>query len=290
MWFDQQLTFLDGDDADTRLAKIRAFEVIFLLIMVTEYWCRAIPRWNQLAFAYLVSLAAASLLCTVGLFVPLRRWAFLGLAIAHSWVIWNEFPAAGNHAYLELLICCFCAFLNFREEREQVLFLRSSRWLLFLIFFYAGVQKLLHGYYFHGLYFAYSLQTTESFRPILQPFLSAEEFSRLISLTGQIGDGPYLVTSSPFLVLSNITYLAEIILAPLLLLRKTRLLGVLGIMALLLGIEAAAREVFFGLIFLNALLLFLYTDMNRKLVWVFTLFLLALVLSRVGILPEAVFY
>jgi len=290
MWLEQHLAFLDGDDPNSRLAKIRAFEVIFLLIMVTEYWCRAIPKWGQLATGYTVSLTAASLLCTAGLLIPLRRWAFLGLAVTHTWVIWNEFPATGNHAYLELFICCLCTFLNLREEEERTLFLRSARWLLFLIFFYSGIQKLVHGYYSHGLYLAYSLQTTESFRPILKPFLSAEEFTRLISFTGQSGDGPYLVTSMPFLFLSNVIYIAEITLAPCLLFRKTRLFGVLGIAVLLVGIEAAAREVFFGLVFLNSLLLFLYTDINRKLLWGFAFFLLVLLLSRVGILPPVVFY
>jgi len=289
MWLHEKLEFLDVDDEPVRLARIRAFELVFLLILLTEYWARAIPRWEGLAPNYVASLAIATLLCTAALWVPLRRLAFAGLALSHASVVWNEFPAAGNHAYLEVMLCTLCAGLDVRRRDDQVLFLRSVRWLVVLILFYSGVQKLVHGYWFRGEYLAFSLWI-DTFRPVIEPLLAPDEYARLITFTRQPGDGPYLVDSLPLLVVSNGVYVAEMGVALLLLVPRARTLAVCAAMLLLLAIEVGARELFFGLIMVNALLLFPTVDASRRFVPLFAVVLGYLMLVRVGLVPDMVFY
>ncbi len=288
-WIERRLAFLDGDEPSTRLPKLRAFETVVLLILVAEYWARAIPKWDGLATSYVVILGPATACCLIGLAPRFRRVAFAALAVMHAMVIWGEFPAAGNHAYLELLLCLLGAGLDVTDEADQVLFLRAVRWLTITIFFYAGLQKLVHGYWTAGQYLAFSVWI-DSFRPVLAALIPDDDFARLLSFTRQVGDGPYLVTSPLFLAASNGAYLAEMVVAVLLALPATRRLGVVSGIVLLLAIEVAAREVFFGALVVNALLLFLPRARNGWLVPTVAVAMAALLLVRLGVLPEMKFY
>jgi hypothetical protein len=288
-WSERALAFLDGDDPGTELSKVRAFEWIFVLIVCAEYGARAALKSNDLGLNFWVSLPLIAALGVAALSARWGRLAFVGLAIAQTARIWNEFPAAGNHSYLELLLCILCASLNVRDQEERQLFLRAVRWMSCVVFFYAGVQKLVHGYYFRGQLLLYSIGT-ETFRPLLQLLLPHADFVRLSHYQLQAGDGPFLVSSPLILVVSNATYIIEIGLAVLLLLRRTRQLAVIGATVFLISIETAAREFFFGLIYVNMLLLFLERDVNRRLVVVFGAILGCLLLVRLKVLPELIFY
>jgi hypothetical protein len=287
---ERALSFLDGDVPAQRLAKIRAFEIIFVMILVAEYWARALPKWGALSGIYVSSLVLASVLGPLALVWPLRRAAFAALAAIHAVVVWREFPAAGNHAYLELILCTLAAFLDPRRPEEQVLYLRSVRWIVCVVLFYGGVQKAVHGYYARGQFLLYSLGATPWFANVLGLLIPGDELARLAAYKGQVGDGPYLVDSFAFIALSHAVYLIEIALVPLLLMPRTRTVGVLGTVAFLAVIEVGARELFFGLVYVNAVLLFWPSDLNRRLIGVFAALLGALMLVRVGVLPEMVFY
>jgi len=288
-WIERRLGFLDGDEPSTRLPKVRAFEAAVLLILLAEYWARAIPKWDGLATLYVAILGPATVCCLIGLAPSFRRAAFAALAVMHASMIWGEFPAAGNHAYLELLLCVLGAGLDVTDEAEQVLFLRAVRWLTILIFFYAGLQKLVHGYWTGGHYLAFSVWI-DSFRPVLAQLIPEQDFTRLLSFTRQVGDGPYLVSSPLFLVVSNGSYIAEMAVAVLLALPATRRVGVVAGIGLLFAIEIAAREVFFGALVVNALLLFLPRARNARLVPVVAVVMTALLLVRLGVLPDMKFY
>lgn len=281
---------LDFDsDRATRQRSVAAFQSLFLLIVGVEYWCRAIPKWGSLSALYVTALPLATLLCTAGLWPAVRRWATLGLALVHAVVIAAEFPAAGNHAYLELYFCLLIAFVDPEREEEQRLFVMAARWMMVVIFFYSGMQKLVHGYYFAAQYFAFSM-TLPSFRDVFQWLVPADEIQRLTHLAGDWGDGPYRSDDLGLRLLTNATWILELTLAPMLLLRATRSLAVAGILALLVGIESGAREVFFGLIFCNGLLLFAPARIHQRVVPAGVVLLLALLLIRLGILPEVTFY
>jgi hypothetical protein len=280
---------LDDADGTDQTARVRAFELILILVVGTEYWLRAVPKWGQLTPAYYGHLAVATLCCLAALRVPWRRAAFAVLAVSHAGLVWREFPSAGNHAYLEVFFCALAAFLRTSDPAEARLFVRAVRWMVVIIFFYSGLQKWVHGYWVHGQYLAFSLDSA-GFRPVLRLLLSPAEYARLAALTGEVGDGSYRVTSWLLLAVSNATWLVEMALAPLLVWRRTRLPAAVVGLALLTGIEVGAREVFFGLIFVNAALCFLPVGLHRRAVPMVAVVLLALTLSRLGVLPEATFF
>jgi hypothetical protein len=259
------------------------------LTIGVEYWLRAVPKWGELAMPYYWHLGLATVLCAAGLFDPLRRPAFFALAVSHAVLVWREFPSTGNHAYLEVAFCLLAAALRLDDAEDRRLYLRSVRWVVVIVLFYSGLQKLVHGYWSEGQYLAFSLGSV-TYRSVLGLLLPADELARLSALRGEVGDGPYVVSSWPLLVLSNGTWLLEMALAPLLVWPRTRHLSVWLALGFLLAIQVAAREVFFGLIFANALVLFLPGDKNRLLVIPVAMLLLTLALSRIGILPELTFY
>ena len=283
------LAALGGGDAHVRFAQIVAFERIVFLVIGVEYWCRGLARWNDLSTAYVASLGAATLLCLVGLVTPWRRVAFGALAAIHASVVWNEFPATGNHASLEVMLCLLGAFLDPRVEAERVLYVAAGRWLAVVILFYSGLQKLVHGYYFHAEYFAFSLWI-ESFRTVFQWLLPADELRRLTAFAGNPGDGPYAVRSPLVVAIANLTWIAEMTLPAALLWRRTRAVAVAAAVALIVGIELAAREAFFGLLYVNLILLFLDRPWHPKVVAPVAALLAVLLAIRLGWLPPVVFY
>ncbi len=283
------LALLDDGDARERAAGLRAFEVILILVVAAEYWARAIPKWGQLASAYYGHLALASALCLLALRFAWRRWALAVLAVSHAVLVWREFPATGNHAYLEVAFFALVALLCTGTDDDDALLQRAVRWLVCVVFFWSAVQKLAHGYWLNGSYLAFSLDSA-GFRPVLSWLIDPAELARLSTYQGRPGDGPYLASSWRLLGVSNATWLVELLLAPLLVWRPTRRAAALLGLAVLGGIQVGAREVFFGLVFANAVLLYLPGTWHRRAVPVVAVLLAVLMLSRVGVLPEAVFH
>lgn len=281
---------VDGDDAAVRARRLLAFEQAFVLIVVAEYWLRAIPKWGLLGTHYDVLLGASTVAGIAILLRPrLRRAGFAALALAHLVLLWSEFPSSGNHAYLETYVCLLAVLLRRDDPDEALLELRALRWLAVIVLFSSGVQKLGHGYWVNGEYLAFSLGS-ETYRALLGWTLPADELARIARLSGAVGDGPYRVASLPLLLLANGTWLAEIVLAPALVWRRTRAVAMPLALLLLAAIEVVAREVFFGLVFASLLLLFAHGDRQSTARWLVALALLVLALSRLGVLPEVTYY
>jgi len=280
---------VDGDRHEVRAARLAAFEQAFALIVGAEYWLRALPRWDELSPLYLPLLGVATVACAAIVFRVARRPAFLALAAAHAVLVWSEFPATGNHAYLELALALLAAFLSPDDEAEAQLYLRALRWTTLIVLFASGVQKLAQGYYVNGEYLAFSLGSP-SYRAVLGFLVSPDELARFAALRGEVGDGPYRPASWPLLAASNAIWLAEITLASALVWRRTRAVAMIAAALLLVVIEAAAREVFFGLVFASLLLTFARGDVQRPARWVVAAALLALLAVRAGWLPEVTFY
>jgi len=288
-WIDRVLAYMDGDDPATELSKVRAFRWIFVLIVCTEYCARAGAKGNDLGLSNWVALPLVAALGAATLLTRWERLGFLALAVTQCLRIWHDFPGVGNHSYLELLLCLLCAFLDVGQAQERKLLLRSVRWMTCVVFFFAGVQKIVHGYYFRGELLAYSI-SIEAFKPFLHWLFPADDYARLSMYQGRTGDGPYLVSSWLVVLLSNFTYVLEIGLVPLLVWRRTRAPAILGALVFLASIESAAREFFFGLIYVNMLLIFFERDINRRILPVYVAVLACLLLIRLKVLPEVIFY
>ena len=268
---------------------LRAYEAVLATLVAVEYWLRALPQWGELPPHYYALLAVATIAWPLALIRPGRRAAFAALAASRAVMLWTDFPGVGNHAYLEVLLCALAAFLDPGRTDEARLYIRAVRSMAVLVLAYSGIQKLAHGHYRHGEYLAFSLRHP-SFRAVLRPLLSASEYDRLTALTGAIGNGPYRVADRWFIAVANATWVSEIGLAVLLCVRRTRRAAIVGAAALLLTIEAAAREAFFGLVFADAILLFAPATIQRAVVPVVCAVLVVLALSRLGVIPAITFY
>lgn len=283
------LSRLDGDEPGTRGGKLRAFGIILALVICTEYWTEYLPRWRDLGVDEVGALAAITALAATVIHGRHTRLAFAGIAAVQLWYVWDLFPMAGNHRYLEAAFAAVLALLDDDDGPEQLLALRSLRFMVLVVLFYSGLQKLVHGYWLRGQFLAWSLWR-DSFRTALEPLLSSHDLARLTSYGASAGEGPYLVSSLPVLVLSNAVWIAEIALAVLLVPRATRRLACVATCALIAATEIVAREMMFGIEFAAATMLFLRGGGLRRLTLPFALLLGLLMLVRFGVLPGPAFH
>jgi hypothetical protein len=286
------LLALVGVDEDARigLAKTTAFRALLLGIIAVELWDRALRSSGQPGYPVHLLLALLASLCAGAVVAhravrPATAIVAAIVAVDFAW----QFPASANHHYLELL--CLGLLLLLREEVEEEVRLLAValRWLLVIGVFYAGLQKLLYGYYFGGEFLAFTIPQNPRFALVLEPLMSAAEFERIRALSIVEGAGPFRVDSPGFIAASNLAYLAELLLPLLLLLRRTRALGVLLVVGYFAVIETAAREVFFGGIMVGLALLFWPGEAIRRALPIFYAALAYLLAVIFGWLPGWVF-
>ena len=216
-----------------------------------------------------------------------RRRAFAFSLVVSIIRFSNQFPHGANHHYLELGVLALGAVFDDRRRGEAQLLLQSCRWLVVIVLFWAGLQKILHGYYFGGEFLSYAITQEARFAQIFGVLLPNDELLRLQSY-GQpapLGAGPYRVEAWPLLLVSNATYSMEILVAIGLLVRRVRPLALCAAMALVIAIELAAREVLFGALYLGLLALFGRRALNWKLLPVFLALYAYLLAAGFGVLP-----
>lgn len=268
--------------------RIRSFEWLFLIVLAGEYWSRILLAGPGLDWPYIAAGISATAFAAAAATPRWRQPGFAGLALLHAGVGVADFPATANHTYLQVAVCIVAAVLDRQNRNDQVLYLRAVRWIAAAVLFYSGVQKLVHGYWFDGQYLAHSL-SRPSYATALGGLVPPAELARLTALDGAIGSGPY-DSGGPWLTtVANATWILEIGLAPLLLVQRTRTAAMIAAILLLVGIELAAREIFFGLIFANALLLFGKRDVARWLLGPYAVVIAILLLTRLGVIPEWTF-
>lgn len=284
---DRVLAWVGSDDPATLAPKLLAFRRYVFLHLAVENWFRysvEVPhRYPDIAFALLFTFCLG-----FGWFRRSTRSAMeICFVFILAQIVW-WFPDTANHLYLEGVIVLFLALFDPDNPEEGALALRGLRWLVVLVLFYSGLKKLLYGYYFDGTFFGQMISYDKRFAEFFRPLLNPEEHRRLVRLfyPGEIGSGPYRIDAPIGYVLSNATWLGEMLLPLGLLVPWLRRVALLGCLLLLLGIELAAREVFFGALFANLLLLFAPKDLNRRLFPLFLLFFLWMLLVSMGVVPR----
>jgi hypothetical protein len=283
------LSLLDGDEPGTVPRKLRAFGILLSLVVCTEYWTKGLRRWDDLAADEIAALVAVTLLTALVGHGRWRRAAFAGLALVQAWYVVRLFPMAGNHRYLELAFATALAFLDDEDGEERRVLLQGLRCMTLVVLFYAGLQKLVHGFWLDGQFLAWALWW-EGFQTALRPLLPAAEFARLTACGWSAGDGPYRAATPVLALLSNGVWLAELSLAVLLVPRATRVGACVATCVTIVAAEVAARELLFGVEFIAAALLFLPGDTLRRMVLPLAAVLVALLLGRLGVLPEVGFH
>ncbi len=156
-----------------------------------------------------------------------------------------------------------------------------------IVLFSTGLQKVLYGTYFQGEFLAWKIAHSDRFTTFWQYVVSAEEIDRLRRLAaGAMDAGVYRTQDLALLLASNGSYLAELILPWLLLIRRTRPVAVIVTVVFLVLVEAGAREVFFGVLFVNLVLLFSSRNWVRTLLPASVALYLVSTASQLGLLPD----
>ncbi len=269
---------------------LRAFRVLLLAHVAVQSWAWAIrptpPPVTFPPFAVYASAAALTGLCLAALLGRGRLACVLALPLV-GWQLAWLFPLAANHNFLAFVLMGLCASFELEEPEEEALLVQSLRWVAVLIFFWAGVQKVLHGMYFRGEFLTWMVaQGVERWADIFGWMLPDGEVARLRSLPRYMsGAGPYRVDSALFLMAANSVWIGEIALGVGLVFRRTRELAALGAIGLVFLIQLAPREFMFALLYTNLMLLFVRGEWNRRLLPVFLVlyaWLLAVLLGAPG--------
>ena len=270
----------DPANADTE-SKLRVFRH-FMLFSVAV---RTIPAdSNPVMLAIGLGLA--------GCFVAglSRRFARLAAIVAVMLMVirlTQTFPQTANHEFLELICMLLLASMSLETTSERDLLGESLRWVTVIVFFYTGFQKVLYASYFDAQFLGAQVASDERFAFFFRQILPAAEFARLRSLEGlAVGSGPYRIDSVLAILLSNVTWVLELALPVLLLVKRTRSAAAILSIVFLGAIEFGAREFYFGFLFINLLLLFPTRDWNRRLFPVFVIAYGYMLAVKLGLAPE----
>jgi hypothetical protein len=265
-----------ADDPDTdagpRLRSIRLLAITHLLAELVI----SLLRWSSLrVWAPGILAACAAVALALALSRRTERLAAPLAALIVGFAVVRWFPNVANHTFLLFLVLLTLSFWDLRVEAERTLALATLRWIAVLVFFATGVQKLLHGTYFHGEFLAFHVAHGERFASLFARVLPAEELARLKALGAAAGalaptdglrafetmppapgSGPYRFASLPALAMSNLVWILELVAPALLLWRRTRALATIAVIAFLAAVESGAYEIMFGVLFVNLMLLF----------------------------------
>jgi len=179
-------------------------------------------------------------------------------------VVVSVFPHNANHQFLMLLLLTLLLLVDRAQEQadlDAVAALQAMRWIAAIGIFWAGLMKLVYGHWLGGEFLVFRIANDPGFARVLGPLLPGAELARLQALGTEVGAGPFRADAPWLLVLSNGTWLAELVLPPLLLWRRTRLPAMVATILLFVAIQLAAKEVFFGGLMVGLLLL--YADRDR---------------------------
>ncbi|HYB99969.1 MAG TPA: hypothetical protein VEC57_12630 [Candidatus Limnocylindrales bacterium] len=213
-------------------------------------------------------------------------WAPVAALAALVPQLWWTFPRTNNHFYLELLVVVLLGVAAGRKGEDGRLAYRGVVWLTLIVLFHTGLQKVLYGYYFGAEMLAWMVASSERFGDLFAMLLPAEETARLRGYdTMRTGDGPYRVQSPLFIAGSNLVYGAEMALPLLLALPATRHLAAIASIALVVLFQLGAREIGFGVLFLQLLMLFLRGDAIGRTLPATAAFLAWAVAAAYGLLP-----
>jgi hypothetical protein len=280
------LALTDDADRSGQAAIVRAFTLFLFahVVVRTLQWTVRADDWVAARALMTAALAACAL-------VAWRQPARARAAATAAWLVLAiklgaSFPTTSNHFFIEFLCMGLVALCAPGDPDERALLLSGARWLTVIVFFYTGLQKVLYGTYFDAQFLGVSIGHAPSFAWLFGALLPAAELARLEALHPLApGNGPFAMRSALAVAVSNGVWLFELVAPALLVWRRTRPWAAAAAVIVVACIEAGARELLFGILFVNLLLLFFARPVNRALLPVSLAILAALAASRVGLLP-----
>ena len=280
------LSLADDDDRSAQAPMVRAFTVFLFahLVVRTLQWTLRADDWVA-ARALMTGVLAACALVAWRQPALTRSAGAVALGLLSIKLV-ASFPTTSNHFFIEFLCLGLIVLCDPDVGDERALLLSAARWLTVIVLFYSGVQKVLHGTYFDGQFLGLSVGHKPSLDWLFSWILPADELERLRHLHPLApGKGPFAIRSPLALLISNGTYLFEITAPALLLWRRTRPYAAVATLVVIACIEVGARELLFGILFVNLLLLFFARPVNRALLPVSLAVLAVLAAARIGLLP-----
>lgn len=257
--------FIDWTSADDGFESER-YEALssFMLVALVCHCGMLLGLESRLGnLATTVFFPAFCLSALVGLCSPRakRHCLVASFGITSCW-LFVATPHFANHLLLEWSVLLFLIVCR----NEPDLALKALRWLIFIVLFHSGFQKLVIGQYFAGEFLAYNTATLANFTDFMGLFLSEGEFTRITAMAGRSGTGPYGVNDILFVAMSNAVWIGEMGIAILLIVPSTRRVAVFAAFALIASIELGAREAIFGFLFTSLILAF-YPGRNGLALW-----------------------
>jgi hypothetical protein len=267
------------DTPEIAASKLRSIRRLVLLMLACEGWIalRFVP-YSSRPGTYGLVAAAFGLCAIVGWRDRFARAACAFAGALLLGVVVSVFPENANHQYLALIVLALILLADSKgaeAEADAILALQLLRWIALVGIVWAGVMKLWYGYWLEGEFLAYRLANDPGFARVLGPLVPDAELERLLSLGTEVGAGPYRPAAPLLVAVSNLTWVAEIVLPLGLLSSRTRVPAMLATIGLFLAIEAGAREIIFGGLMTGLLLLFAQRDrVAQALPWIAAVYLL----------------
>ncbi len=294
--------------AEEAAARLRSIRLLALSHLLAEFVISTL-RWSSLRISAPGILAAcATVALGLSLFRRTERFAAPAGALIVGFAILRWFPNIANHTFLLFLALLTLSFWDARVGAERELALATLRWITALVLFATGLQKLLHGTYFHGEFLAFNIAHGERFTSLFAWVLPADELQRLKALgvaAGGLapadgfrafetlppapGSGPYRFASLPALAMSNLVWIFELCAPAFLLWRRTRGAAAIAVVVFLAAVESGAYEIMFGVLFVNLMLLFGRANWVGRLFPAFAAFYGYLIGVHLGWFPKWLF-
>jgi len=254
---DRVFTVVGVEPPALTLGTALAFRRFVLLEAAVHAWVVVAhghePLFAEVALASAVALTPLAITGLLPRLATVAARAAFAVMVARLLVV---FPDAYNHLVLETLFVGVAALTRAGDVLEERLLLALVRWLVVIVFFWTGLQKVLHACWFRGEFLALAIATNPHYGDLFA-LAMPEEVARLRALLPlRPGAGPFLVDALPFRLLSNLVWMAELVLPVLLLIPRTRRAAVAASVAFLVAVQVVARELVFGVLFTNGLLLF----------------------------------
>ncbi len=256
------------DEACFAAKRFHSFCGLFVLIVMLDWGLAQILRAPTMENSK-TQIAFLTLILGIGFFLrkQSRHLCLIGLFVSGLLLGSFEFPNTPNHRLIEVVVLGLACLSNVENSQERRLFFSFIRAFALLVFFYAGVQKILLGTYFTGQYLAYKTYSAISFQNLGFLWCSQEELETFKSLSWppSAGMGPFQLNTWYGLILSNATWVLELVLPVVCFFGKRKNIWAAITLVFVLGIQAMALEIEFLLIMMCLLSLYFKHIRDRQL-------------------------
>ncbi len=182
--------------------------------------------------------------------------ALVALLVAASLELVSTFPVTANHAWLLLVLAAVLVSFSPLERHQRDAF-RTLQHLTALVILLTGVQKVLHGTWFQAQMMGDFIGAKAGFGilfGLLDP-TGAEVIRQMTHIT--VGTGPIRSTAPLMLLVSNLTWILEILIPIGLMVPRTRALVAWMAIGFFFVIQLAALEFTFAILMTSMVALWL---------------------------------